>query len=73
MSGVFLARISASIEPCRVRPLVHLAEFRDRDVGVDLRGGQAGVAEHRLDVADVGPSVGGSQNRYQIVSEGGTG
>ena len=36
-----------------MRGAVHLLQHADRDVRVNLRGGQAGVAEHLLDEADV--------------------
>lgn len=33
-------------------------ELPDAHVGIDLGGGQAGVSEHLLDAADVGPVAG---------------
>lgn len=37
-----------------MRPIVDLDQFFHRDLGVDLGGGEAGVAEEFLDVAEVG-------------------
>ena len=37
-----------------MRLIVHFPQSATRDVGVDLRGGQAGMAEEFLDGAEVG-------------------
>ena len=41
----------------RVRPLVGLPQPTCADMGVDLGGGQALVAEKFLDAAEIGPAV----------------
>ena len=41
----------------RVRGIVGFFEAFDGDVGVDLRGGEVGVAEEFLDAAEIGAAV----------------
>ena len=59
--------------PVRVRTGVDLGEGFDVDVGVDLGGFQAGMAQHFLDMPDVGPvamHIGGHRMAQQVTRAG---
>jgi len=49
--------LRATAEPRWMGTRVHLLEPRDRDPRVDLCGREIGVAEHLLDVTDVGAAL----------------
>ena len=51
-----------------MRGAVDLFQQADRDVRVDLRGGQVGVAEHLLDEADVGAAF-QHQRRHRVAEQ----
>jgi len=53
--GVFEAGLSALLKAGGMGGGVDLLEFADGDLGVNLGGGEFGVAEQLLDEADVGP------------------
>jgi hypothetical protein len=50
-----------------VKFVVYLFQTRVVDVGVDLRGGDAGVAEHFLHLAQVGAA--GEQMRCECMAQ----
>jgi hypothetical protein len=51
-----------------MRERVHLFEFRDRDVGIDLGGRELRVAQDRLDEADVS-AVGKHVGRHRVAEQ----
>ena len=54
VNGVNLAWSSRGVRRCGVGRSMDGLQVSDRDLGVDLGGGDVGVAEHLLDVSDVG-------------------
>ncbi len=51
-----------------MRERVHVLQLPDRDLGVDLGGGQLAMAEDGLDVTDVGAVV-EHQRRHRVAED----
>ena len=66
--GVTLPGMAGGNHTARMRGGVDVLEFADRDLRVNLRGGQVGVAQHGLDEADVGPVL-QHQGRHRVAEQ----